>query len=146
MGHSAGGHMATLLVVNDHFLSQHSIETSKIKGVIIVSGVFEIISKEGGATPKYLGMVFGDDSRVWKEASCQSHLEESKKLPPFLIAWSSEENPLIVEESTNFVSTLQGKDYKLKTYVFPGKDHDSFQNELMNTSSEFYQLFQEMMK
>jgi acetyl esterase/lipase len=140
LGHSAGAHMATLLVVNNHFLDKYKIKASKIQGVIVVSGVFEIKTQEGGATPKYLGMVFGDDPKVWREASCQSYLYDKKKLPSFLVSWSSEENPLIISESTNFITSFRSQHSKLRTYVFPGRDHDVFQNELANTDSKFFEL------
>ena len=144
MGHSAGGHIVTRLVVNNDFLDRHHIRTSDIKSVIVASGVFEIQTQEGGATPRYLGMVFGNDPRVWELASCQYHLENTRKLPSFLLSWCAEENSLIINESTSFSDALRRRNHDVQTYVFPGGDHNSFQDDLANVDSEFYKRFHEM--
>jgi acetyl esterase/lipase len=146
LGHSAGAHLASLLVFNQHFMSQTGTHASVIKGVITVSGVFEVKPQEGGATEKYLGMVFGDRPDIWAEASCKSHVRDINKLPPFLVAWSAEESTLIVNESKNLVELLRTQNKELETYTFPGKEHNSFLKALMDTESEFFERLKKLMK
>jgi acetyl esterase/lipase len=42
MGHSAGGHLAALLATNEKYLAVHGLSSANIKGVIGVSGVYDI--------------------------------------------------------------------------------------------------------
>jgi acetyl esterase/lipase len=41
-GHSAGGHLASLVMTDDAYLKAEKIEAPKVKGVIAVSGVYDI--------------------------------------------------------------------------------------------------------
>jgi acetyl esterase/lipase len=146
MGHSAGGQLATLLVSNKDFLRKYNIDQSNIKGVITVGSVFEVKTQEGGATPKYLETVYGADPTIWAEASCKSHLNNDEKLPPFLVAWSSEDHPLIIKESSNFIEILRRQRRDFKTYVFEGGGHNAFQNELTDSESDFSKLVHQLVQ
>jgi acetyl esterase/lipase len=146
MGHSAGGQLATLLASNEDFLNPYNIKSSNIKGVITVSSVFEVKTQEGGATAQYLEMIYGSNPKIWAEASCKSHLNNDKKLSPFLVAWSSEEHPLIIKESTNFLEILRHQQREFETCIFEGGDHKAFQSELMDSESEFFKLVYQMVQ
>ncbi len=55
-GHSAGGHLVSLLATNETYLLAEGLRSSAIKGVIVVSGVYKIPEGKlratlGGATP-----------------------------------------------------------------------------------------------
>ena len=41
-GHSAGGHMAALLALDDHLLAAHHLSPQNIRGVVSLSGVFDL--------------------------------------------------------------------------------------------------------
>jgi acetyl esterase/lipase len=58
MGHSAGGHLISLLLFDKSYLEKHEMIPGDIAGAITISSVFEIKPQEGGATKKYLEMVF----------------------------------------------------------------------------------------
>ena len=56
VGHSAGGHLVSLLATDERYLAAEGAETSDIKGVIAVSGVYHIPTKKlcvslGGSSP-----------------------------------------------------------------------------------------------
>src|SRR5262249_21024749 len=63
-GHSAGGHLAALLAIDESFLKAEGLSLQNIKGAIPMSGVFQI--PEGMRT---FDRVFGTDSKVRQAAS-----------------------------------------------------------------------------
>ena len=113
---------------------------SDIAGAITISGVFEIKPQEGGATKKYLGMVFGDNETIWAKATCKNHIntETKNKIPPFLISWGKEENKLIVNESLNIINKFNDNEMNFQPFIFDGKNHYAFKDDLTNSSSRFY--------
>jgi dienelactone hydrolase len=147
MGHSAGGHIASLVVCDEKFLTKYNLNLGNIAGAITISGVFEIKPQEGGATEKYLGMVFGNDETIWKKASCKTYINEAAKdkLPGFLISWSNEEEGLIINESKNIIEEFKGAGIKFQSYIFEGKNHYNFINELKNKESGFFEKVMQFM-
>jgi arylformamidase len=138
MGHSAGAHLITLAVCDDRYLRPHGLAASDIAGVVAISGVFEIAVKEGGATPEFLGMVFGDDERVWADATCRNHVEPSMSgLPPFLFTWVAEEDVMIRDESEGIIEAFESAGLAYERFVFEGDDHDAFVRALRASDSPF---------
>ena len=78
-GHSAGGHIASLLMIrHDHYLKPLNIDPSFIKGLILVSGVYSLFSplskslldaKNKAFALLYMYPSFGSDKTVRREAS-----------------------------------------------------------------------------
>lgn len=138
MGHSAGGHLVSLAVCDEQYLGRHDLAPSNVAGLITISGVFEIKPQEGGATKKFLGMVFGDDEEVWSQATCQTHIEKSKSgLPPLLVAWVEGEGDLIKNESLNIIRSLKTAGLKYQSFVFEGNEHNAFVTALQDSESGF---------
>ncbi len=138
MGHSAGGYLITMAVCDDEYINLYDITPRDIAGIITISGVFEIKTQEGGATKKYLGMVFGNDEEIWKEATCQNYINESRNdIPPILISWTDEENDLIKNESLNLIEALNTAGLQYQTFVFKGNDHNAYMTKLQDPESNF---------
>jgi hypothetical protein len=140
MGHSAGGHLISLLLFDKSYLEKHKMIPSDIAGAITISSVFEIKPQEGGATKKYLGMVFGDNETIWENATCKNHIdtETKNKIPLFLISWGKEENKLIVDESQNIINELNDNKIRFQSFTFESKNHYAFKDALTDSSSKFY--------
>lgn len=147
MGHSAGGHLISLIACDEKFLKKYQLEPGNIAGIITISGVFEIKPQEGGATKKYLGMVFGSEESIWEEASCKTHINEKtkNKTPAFLISWGREEDELIVNESKNIIEEFKTAETKFQSYIFESKDHYVFINELKEKESVFFKKVSQFM-
>ncbi len=79
MGHSAGGHLVSLLATDETYLKAHKRSFADIRGVISISGVYTILP--AGA----LANAFGKDAEVCKKASPVYNV--SGKHPPFLILY-----------------------------------------------------------
>lgn len=84
-GHSAGGHLVSLVCCDPIYFKTEKVNPNSIKGVISISGVYEI--------PKIiLGNVFGNDPEKKVNASPITHAR--RDLPPFLILCADKELPL----------------------------------------------------
>jgi len=140
MGHSAGAHLISLILCDDEYLGKYEMMPENIAGAITLSGVFEIKPQEGGATKKYLGMVFGENESIWERASCKNSIDATTKykIPPFLICWGTEEEKLIADESLNIINEFKRSGIKFQTFNFNGSDHYAFKNDLTNPSSDFF--------
>ncbi len=148
MGHSAGGHLISMMLFDKSYLEDYKIFPSDIAGSVIISGVFEIKPQEGGATKKYLEMVFGSDETVWQRATCKNYIDYETKnnIPPLLISWGKDESKLIVNESVNFTNELQNNQIDFQTYLFNSKNHNAFKEDLINSNSEFYKELMRFIK
>ena len=146
MGHSAGAHLISLILCDEKYLGKHELKPNDISGAITISGVFEIKPQEGGATKKYLGMVFGNDELIWDSASCKNHIDTTtNKIPPFLISWSKEEEKLIVNESLNIIEEFKNSEINFQSFTFNGKDHYAFKNDLKSVNSIFFDKLMQFM-
>jgi pimeloyl-ACP methyl ester carboxylesterase len=77
-GHSAGGHLAALLSLDDHYLTTYHLSPKAIRGVLALSGVYDLSQGDGQNS------VFGDDPAVHRSASPLFHVKAGA--PPFLLA------------------------------------------------------------
>lgn len=147
MGHSAGGHLISLLLFDKSYLEKNEMSPTDIAGAITISGVFEIKPQEGGATRKYLGMVFGENETNWEKATCKNHIDTETKnmIPPFLISWGKEETKLIVDESQNIINELNDNEIEFQSFIFESKNHYAFKDDLTDSESEFYKLLMRFM-
>lgn len=80
-GHSAGGHLASLLATDETYLKAEGLTVRNIRGVIPVSGVYQVPTDT-----RVFDMVFGKDAKVRLEASPIYHVKPG--LPPFLIIYA----------------------------------------------------------
>ena len=87
-GHSAGGHLVSLLATDESYLKAEKRSFADIKGVISMSGVYTILPAGALAT------AFGKDAEVCKKASPIFNVGD-KKYPPFLILYADGDFPLL---------------------------------------------------
>jgi acetyl esterase/lipase len=80
-GHSAGGHLVSLLCTDETYLKAQGLTTKAVRGAIPVSGVYSI-------PERVLSHVFGKDG---KSASPLTHVKAG--LPPFLILYADRDFP-----------------------------------------------------
>jgi len=81
-GHSAGGHLVSLLATDPAYLEEVGLSSSTIKGVISISGVYDVpaLGKSGWQKVLYLEPAFGKDSKLWQEASPLFQAKQSFQL------------------------------------------------------------------
>jgi acetyl esterase/lipase len=114
-GHSAGGHLVALLVTDERYLKAHNLSPKDVRGVIPISGVYEI-------TEKFMQPVFGDDAEVRKQASPLTHARGN--LPPFAIIFADNDFPSCGKmPSEKFAKALRDKGTAAETHEIKNNDH-----------------------
>jgi acetyl esterase/lipase len=149
-GHSAGGHLVSLLATDDTYLKAEGLSVAAIRGVVPLSGVYRIHDDQleaglgndaGGkngltnslkARLNLVNSVFGADVHVRKEASPLSHVRPG--LPPFLIIYAERDLPMLHGMAKEFelalkgckcnVQTLEAKDRNHMTVLFKAANED----------------------
>jgi acetyl esterase/lipase len=134
-GHSAGGHLAALLATDETYLKAQGLSFSAIKGVIPMSGVFEIPAQ----VPSFDKM-FGTDPRVRQAASPTWQVDHrpatmaASALPPFLILCGDHDFPLCGREpAEKFCKALQARKAQAEWREVRNRNHLTI---LVNASHE----------
>jgi acetyl esterase/lipase len=144
-GHSAGGHLVSLLATDPAYLKGAGVKPSAVKGVISVSGVYRIpeinfnftLPKElSGAAPgkkksattvnfrlNLFSLVFGDDPKVLKGASPLSHVKRG--LPPFLLVYAGHDIPFLPQMAREFARALKAVQCPVRLLRVKDRDHDT---------------------
>jgi acetyl esterase/lipase len=113
-GHSAGGHLVSLLATDERYLKAEELSFRDIKGVISLSGVYIIPEK---IFPK----VFSTDEDR-KQASPINHVKEG--LPPFLLLYADDDMPGCDKKPAEaFAKALKEKSNKVETKEIEDSNH-----------------------
>ncbi|MFB3903263.1 MAG: alpha/beta hydrolase [Acidobacteriota bacterium] len=122
VGHSAGAHLAALLAVDPSYLQAVGLKPEIIKGVVAISGVYDLTL--GGVTAKMLyEPVFGSDPRILAQAS--PALQLSRKSPPFLVLYAQNDYPSLDVQARRFQRALKEAGIQVQAAMIHGRDHVS---------------------
>lgn len=99
-GHSAGGHLVSLLATDEQFLKAEKCGIADIRGVMPISGVYTIAS----IVPVF-HRAFGKEDLTCKAASPVNHVRES--LPPFLVSYADSDFPTLDRMAEDFGKKLK---------------------------------------
>jgi acetyl esterase/lipase len=111
-GHSAGGHLASLLALDPRYLKKYGIPPNAIRGAISMSGVYDVTE-----TPAF---VFDGDKR---DASPLSFVQSSA--PPFLIAYCQWDYWGLPKQARDFEAALKRNFDSARLVYIPGETHIS---------------------
>src|SRR6185503_14299253 len=78
-GHSAGGHLAGVLSLDERALKVHKLTPKAIRGTIAMSGVFDLL-----AIGDSQASVFGTNKDVRRDASPLYSIKAAGETPPFI--------------------------------------------------------------
>ncbi len=88
MGHSAGAQLAAMVATDERYLKAEGLNLKNLSGAVLLDGgTYDIATamKTTAQKVENLTPVFGDDPKVWKEASPLFHVAKGKGIPPFLV-------------------------------------------------------------
>ncbi len=114
-GHSAGGHLVSLLATDESYLKAEGLSGKDIKGVMPVSGVY-VVAADGLFTE-----VFGKDPAARKQAWPLTHVRAG--CPPFLIVYADHDFPFIDLGSEVFCKALRDKKVPAETLKLAKRNH-----------------------
>lgn len=100
-GHSAGGHLVSLLVANERYLDEQNLDGDAVQGVISISGIYDVTSIPPGilSTP-----VFTSSSDARRDASPIFHVEANE--PPFRLMFARFDIPTLDSQAQRFHNRL----------------------------------------
>jgi acetyl esterase/lipase len=125
IGHSAGAYLAALLAADGRYLAAHGLGPSDIRGVVPVSGFFWV-DRVAPDRPK---SVWGEDKKLWLEASPAQHL--GRGFPPSLFLYADGDEPARRRQNIDMVQAVRnaGND-QVELAEVPERDHSSLWNGL----------------
>lgn len=113
-GHSAGGHLAALLTLDERYLKTRGLSPRNVRGTILLSGVYEIRGQES---------VFGSDEQVWKQASPLSYVRGPA--PPFLITYCQWDYLTLPQQARRLQEALRKAGVAAELVFIPQQNHIS---------------------
>lgn len=124
-GHSAGGHLITLLLFDPQYLRAEGLEPEILAGVIPLSGIFDLTrpiddTPEGGFA-RHIFPPFGEQPRVLEAASPVRHLHPTRV--PILVVLAGNDYTDMQGQSRLFVEALQERRISVKFETIPGRGH-----------------------
>ncbi len=127
MGHSAGAHLVALVATDPRWLAEVGQSPSQLKGVIGVSGPYDIEHLGRSTLIGGVWMVipaFGSDAAVWRDATPAHHLKATRP-PPFLLAWADGDPEFVRRDGLLFADALKRAHRSVTTFESTFDDHFS---------------------
>ncbi|MBW1808624.1 MAG: alpha/beta hydrolase [Deltaproteobacteria bacterium] len=121
MGHSAGAHLVALVAADPVYLRQAGVDPAYIKGVIAISGPYDI-NMMAEKVPKLTREAFGDDQKAWTNASAATHLK-SASLPRFLVAIGDGDPEGLHQQARAFIKAVKRAGGRVKRVLARGRNH-----------------------
>jgi acetyl esterase/lipase len=117
-GHSAGGHLVSLLATDPAYLKAEGLTPAAVRGVVSVSGVYHILPEV-----KLFHPAFGDDAAACRRASPVAHV--SGKHPPFLLAYGDRDLDSLDRMALDMAAALKKHDSPHTVLRCEGRNHYS---------------------
>lgn len=146
-GHSAGGHLATLVAIRNDYFEKLGIP-NPIKGDVLIDAagldMFSYLKQEKLPSDNTLIQTFTNNPEKWKAASPMYHLH--KGMPPMLIYVGEKTYPSIRAGNDELVKELKSLDYDTPYHILKGKKHKPMITQFFNTANPRYKEVIEFMK
>ena len=125
-GHSAGGHLASLVALDRRYLAKHGLTSNSVAGVVSISGLYDLApswnvsANQRMATEK----TFGGDPAILKEASPMAHVRA--QAANFLVVTASQDIVGFALDARRFADAMRAAGNKdVQQFMFKGTDHFS---------------------
>jgi acetyl esterase/lipase len=113
-GHSAGGHLVSLLATNPQWLAKHELKPADFRGVLALSGVYDVA---------LVANLFGPSPESIQAASPLRHT--SGALPPFLVTYCEFDYAFLPQQARLFDAALRRSGQRSRLVFVPGENHIS---------------------
>lgn len=107
-GHSAGGHLVSLLALDPQWLKKYDASPGAIRGVATMSGVYNV-----------------EDVEAFKDRHASPIEYVHPHLPPFLITYCQWDYAGLPKQARDFAATLKKEFGDVKLLYVPGESHIS---------------------
>lgn len=113
-GHSTGVQIAALVALNPRYLRFHSLSPSVVRGVIAISGIYEV--------PPGFDYAFGGVAELAKASPSRFVRDGS---PPFLVVSGGHDAKLVLRQTAPFAQSLRAHGVEVEAEVYSEEDHNS---------------------
>jgi acetyl esterase/lipase len=126
VGHSAGGQLAMMMLYDPTHLAKHKLTPANIKGVVALSGVFDLRApldedQDDGGFARFVAPVFGADLKALRAAS---PIDAVKKTGiPLLFITSTADYAAMRAQTEQMARALALLGEKVPVVVVDGPDH-----------------------
>lgn len=112
MGHSAGGHIAAMLAVNDEYLGQEYYP--KLNGFIGLAGAYDFVFDQ-----PYMNILFSEFD--YKEVQPSYFVDGTEA--PMLLLYGNEDKSVFRRNIDNMVEVVRKKEGKVEPHIYDNIDH-----------------------
>ncbi|NOZ71689.1 MAG: alpha/beta hydrolase [Chloroflexi bacterium] len=133
-GHSAGGHLASLLATHDDYASLRA----KIRGVVSMSGIYDLNSVGRLFWTSIIDQTFPggfSNTELLDSASASTYLTRTLALPPFYLLYCQFDAPALASQAIAFDKNLTTLGFEHKLSYLPGYDHVSEMTAIVNAEA-----------
>jgi len=138
-GHSAGGQLAALLALDDHYFEKLKM-ANPIKGVVLIDAygldMFSYLSHSNGPRDTTYKRIFTEDPANWKKYSPIYHLNKNK--PEFIQFVGGKTNTIIKEMNAAFYDELKKYQPNARLLVVKRKRHVPMMFQFYNRRVKTY--------
>jgi acetyl esterase/lipase len=138
-GHSAGGHLAALVSLDDHYFDSLNV-SNPVSGTILIDAfgldMYGFLSNESLKKHRTYYAMFGRNPPTWKDASPLFHLSEHMK--PFLIFVGTKSYPVIYESNKQFFDAVRKYQPDSKPIIEMKKKHIPMMLQFYNSENSGY--------
>ncbi len=140
VGHSAGGHLAAMLMVTDWKGFDAGLPANVLKGACMLSGLFNLVP----IYHSYLNKVLKMDRDI-AEANSPVKLEP-KNLCPLIIAVGEEETAEFNDQSKEFYESWKEKGVDVQLLQLAGENHYSIVKRVADLQSVLHEKLRDLME
>lgn len=118
-GHSAGGHLASLLAVTFAWQQERGLPVDVIKGCLPISGTYDFTPGSGlSMRPRFLG-----PEGLFNEVLASPIFQLGDSAPPFHITYGAKDFPHLMVQSEKFAMVLRARGVSVDTLEVPDATH-----------------------
>jgi len=114
-GHSAGGHLTSLLALHPEHLRKRGLSPAQIRGVVSISGVYDLDVGEA------MSQVFGTGREVRRDASPQFFVKSP--VPPFFVSYCEWDYAMLPAQALRFDAALRQTGASSQLFFTPRDNH-----------------------
>jgi arylformamidase len=139
-GHSAGGHLAAMLMATDSQLFEPALSANMLKGICTVSGLFNLV-------PIHLSYINNVLKMDIETAKCNSPLRlEPSNSCPLVVAVGEAETAEFKDQSKELYTCWKNKAADNQLLEVPGQNHYSIAESIIDPQSSLHQALRQLMK
>jgi len=144
-GHSAGGHLASLVALDRAY--HPTVPEEAIKGCILIDAfglnISRFIREHGTFYIQYIEKIFTGHEKTWDKLSPVNFLRPG--VCPFQVFTGGSSYPFLIQDNRLFIDQLKAHQIPHTHRLLPGKSHTQMITQMENKDNALYQTIIDFM-